>query len=27
MEQFLPYLMVLIAMVAFWFGLQRYSSA
>ena len=27
MEAFLPYLMLPIAVVAFWFGLQRYLSA
>jgi hypothetical protein len=27
MEQFLPYLLALIALAALWFGLQRYLSA
>jgi len=27
MDAFVPYLMVLIAVIAFWFGLQRYLSA
>jgi len=27
MDVFVPYLMALIAVVAFWFGLQRYLGA